>query len=209
MRLLVLAAALMVTMISPFPIHAQDTPRRIVALGDSLTAGYGLADGQSFTTLLAQALNDKDENVVVDNAGISGDTTAGGLARLEDAISGDPKPSLVLVALGANDMMRGIDPAQMKENLNAILQTLKDRNIPALLIGVRMPGTVSGFYGSRYDDVYEDLADKFDIRLYESFLDGVAMDPDLNQSDGIHPNLAGTKIMVKRLLPTVRKALND
>jgi len=183
-------------------------PRRIVALGDSLTAGYGLESGQSFAASLESALNEKGENVKIDNAGVSGDTTAGGLSRLEWAIAGDPKPDLVIVALGANDMLRGLDPAMTRDNLKKILTTLKDRNIPALLVGMKTPGNMGMLYRSAYDKIYPDLADEMDVPLYPFFLDGVALDPKLNQGDGIHPTLDGVNIMVDRILPSVREALN-
>lgn len=204
-----LTSFILALMVMTFASLAQAAePRRIVALGDSLTAGYGLESGTSFTTLLAEALNEKDENVVVDNAGVSGDTTAGGLSRLEWAIAGDTKPSLVIVALGANDMLRGLDPKLTRDNLKSILQTLKDQDIPTLLVGMRTPLNMGPLYSDRYEKIYTDLADEFDIPLYPFFLDGVALDANLNQSDGLHPNLEGVKIMVKRILPTVRKALN-
>lgn len=190
-------------------LAGANEPRRIVALGDSLTAGYGLESGQSFASRLEEALNKEGENVKVDNAGVSGDTTAGGLARLEWAIAGEPKPSLVIVALGANDMLRGLDPAHTQENLASILTRLKDQDIPALLVGMRSPVNMGGFFRSRYDRIYPDLADEYDVPLYPFFLDGVAMEPELNQDDGIHPTIAGVDVMVKRILPVVRKALND
>lgn len=182
-------------------------PARIVALGDSLTAGYGLENGQSFASELQDALNKAGANVRVDNAGVSGDTTAGGLARLDWAIAGDPKPALVIVALGANDMLRGLDPAVTRQNLADILKKLQEQDIPALLVGMRSPMNMGVLFQGNFDKIYPALAKEYDVPLHPFFLEGVAMDPALNQSDGIHPTLEGVGIMVKNFLPIVQKTL--
>ena len=174
-------------------------PIKILALGDSLTAGYGLGEGDGFTTRLHNALKDKGYDVQVINAGVSGDTTAGGRARLDWAL-GD-QPQVAVVELGANDGLRGLDPASTRENLDAILTTLKDRKIPTLLAGMYAPRNLGREYGDRFNAIYPDLAAKHDVPLYPFFLDGVALDPKLNQEDGMHPNAKGVAIVVDGILP--------
>ena len=191
------------------PVLAGE-PVKILALGDSLTAGYGLAEGDSFTTLLQKALKDKGYDVQVINAGVSGDTTAGGRARLDWAL-GD-QPQLAVVELGANDGLRGLDPASTRENLDAILTTLKERKIPTLLAGMYAPRNLGREYGDRFNAIYPDLAAKHDVPLYPFFLDGVALDPKLNQEDGMHPNAKGVAIVVEGILPhltTLIDSLDD
>ena len=190
------------------PVLAQ-TADRIVALGDSLTAGYGLPPGEDFATRLEQALTAEGLNVRVQNAGISGDTTAGGLARLDQAIGGEPKPRLVIVALGANDLLRQVPPADASRNLTKILQTLKDREIPAYLIGMRNPMVIGPFGGGPYARMYDQLAEEFDVPLFPFFLKGVAMDKTLNQPDGLHPNEKGVAIMVRNIAPEIADILKD
>lgn len=192
-----------------FSAHAASAaPLRIVALGDSLTAGYGLEAGEDFATKLQQALIAEGVEVKIDNAGVSGDTTAGGLARLDWAVQGEPAPDLVIVALGANDMLRGVDPAETKKNLAAILDALKAKNIPVLLAGMRSPMNMGPLFRGKFDKVYSELAKEYDVPLYPFFLKGVAMNADLNLPDGMHPNQKGIDIMVENILPSVRKALN-
>ncbi len=182
---------------------------RVVALGDSLTAGYGLPKGEDFATKLQAALIAEGLNVRVDNAGINGNTTADGRRRLEAAIAGEPKPRLVIVALGGNDMLRRVDPAETKENLNFILSTLKERKIPAFLIGMQNPMGFGPFMRGPYADLYDELADEYDVPLVPFFLKGVAMDKTLNLADGIHPNEKGIAIMVANIAPDVAEALED
>lgn len=195
-------------MILVMPVMAMAAePARIVALGDSLTAGYGLEGGQSFASRLEIALKASGQDVRVDNAGVSGDTSAGGLARLDWAVSGTPKPALVLVALGANDMLRGLDPKVTQANLGAILKKLRDQNIPALLVGMRSPANMGPDYQKAFDDLYPDLAREYGVPLHPFFLEGVAMNPRLNQADGVHPTLEGVDIMVANILPIIKKTL--
>lgn len=191
------------------PASAADAPMRIVALGDSLTAGYGLQSGEDFVTKLQEALIADGVHVKIDNAGVSGDTTAGGKSRLDWAISGDPKPRLVIVALGANDMLRGLDPVAAKQNLSDILSALKKKQIPALLVGMKSPTNLGPLYQGKFDKIYPALAKEYDVPLYPFFLDGVAMKADLNQDDGIHPNTKGVAVIVKNILPDVKAALKD
>jgi acyl-CoA thioesterase-1 len=204
--LLMLASLFFVTTAST---QASATTTRIVALGDSLTAGYGLQSGESYTHQLEKSLLDKKYDVRIDNAGVSGDTSAGGLARLNWAIEGDPKPSLVIVALGANDMLRGIDPSITEENLRKILTHLKEQKIPAILFGMRAPFNMPSPYRAQFDPIYKKLAKEFDTPLYPFFLDGVAFKADLNLGDGIHPNKAGIAVMVDKTLPVVEKSLKQ
>lgn len=204
MRLLLFFA--LMTMISA-PAFAQT--KRIVALGDSLTAGYGLQSGEDFATKLQESLIEQGLDVKIDNAGVSGDTSAGGLARIDWAIEGEQKPDLVLVALGANDMLRGIDPAVTKGNLSKILTKLKEKEIPAFLIGMRSPTNMGPFFRGKFDKVYKELADEYDVPLYPFFLDGVAMKADLNLEDGMHPNTKGVAVIVEKITPAVKKALQE
>lgn len=188
---------------------ASAQPLRIVALGDSLTAGYGLQQGEDYPSQLQAALRKEGLDVVIDNAGVSGDTTAGGLARVDWAIQGEPKPSLVIVALGANDMLRGLRAEDMKKNLRAILQKLKDKNIKAVVYGVDSGFNLPLLFRSQYSSAFEDVADEFDVPLYESFLDGVSMKAEYNQADGMHPNTKGVAIMVDKTKEFIIDALED
>ncbi|UEM04034.1 arylesterase [Skermanella rosea] len=188
-------------------LAAAAEPVRILALGDSLTAGYGLPEQDGFTARLQRALRDKGYQADVINAGVSGDTTAGGRARLEWALA--DQPQAVVVALGANDGLRGIDPASTRENLDAILATLKEREVPTLLAGMYAPPNLGRDYGERFNAIYPELAAKYDVPLYPFFLEGVALDRKLNQEDGMHPNAQGVAIMVDGILPHLTGLLDD
>ncbi|MEO3435478.1 arylesterase [Inquilinus sp. CAU 1745] len=174
---------------------------RLLAFGDSLVAGYGLADRESFTVQLEAALLARGVDIQVINGGVSGDTSAGGLARLEWAL-GD-QPDLVLLELGANDGLRGIDPAATKENLADILRELEAREIPVLLAGMYAPPNLGEDYAERFDAIYPALSDEFEIPLYPFFLEGVATDPELNQQDGMHPNAQGVARIVEQIVPYI------
>ena len=178
---------------------------RILAFGDSLTAGFGLAPNQAFPVRLAARLEADGYDVVVDNGGVSGDTSADGLARLDWAM-GD-HPDVVLVELGANDMLRGLDPKQAEANLDAILARLKTAKVKVLLLGMRAASNWGTDYQHAFDAIYPALAKKYDVPLYPFFLDGVAMDPTLNQGDGLHPNAAGVAAIVSRLAPALERVL--
>lgn len=178
---------------------------RIVAFGDSLTAGYGLKPGQAFPDVLQIALKARGHNVEVINAGVSGDTTAAGLARLDWAVGEDA--DAVIVELGANDALRGQPPTETHDNLDAILARLGARNLPVLLAGMRSPENWGSDYRSRFDAVFADLATKHGALLYPFFLDGVAIDPRLNLPDGLHPNVRGIAIIVERILPKVEELI--
>lgn len=203
-------SALFFMLLCLFPLHAKaEAPKRIVALGDSLTAGYGLEAGQDFATKLQEALIEDGVYVKIDNAGVSGDTSAGGLARVDWATAGEPKPDLVIVALGANDMLRTIDPSVTRKNLAGILDKLKAKDIPVLLAGMRSPTNLGPLFRGKFDKMYRDLAKEYDVPLYPFFLEGVAMNKELNLGDGIHPNQKGIAIMVENILPSVKKALKQ
>jgi len=183
---------------------------RVLALGDSLTAGYGLAQEDAFTTRLEGALKARGIDARVINAGVSGNTSAGGRARLDWALSsaGPDGPDAVIVELGANDGLRGLPPEETRTNLDAILARLGERKIPALLTGMLAPPNLGSEYGGEFKAIYPDLAEKHGVVLYPFFLDGVAAEPDLNQDDGIHPNARGVEVIVARILPAVMKVLN-
>lgn len=176
-------------------------PLRILAFGDSLTSGYGLPDADSFPSQLERALIAAGENVKLINGGVAGDTSAGGLARLDWTLA--DKPDLVLLEFGANDGLRGLDPAATRKNIAAMLTRLAQDRIPTLLIGMKAPRNLGADYVAAFDPLYEDLARQFQVPLVPFYLDGVAGDPALNQSDGIHPNAAGVAAIVKRIAPEV------
>lgn len=179
---------------------AADTVR-ILALGDSLTAGYGLAAEDGFVAQLQAALLEVGHDVEVIDAGVSGDTTAGGLARLDWALAAGADAAIV--ELGANDALRGIDPASSRANLDGILSALGDLGLPVLLAGMLAPRNLGSDYVVAFDDMYPELAAEHDAILYPFFLEGVAAQPSLNQSDGIHPNPEGVAIIVEAMLPDV------
>ena len=180
----------------------------VLAFGDSLYAGYGLDQGQSFPAVLERQLEGQGVPARVVNAGVSGDTTAAGLARLSFTLEGLPrKPDLAIVGLGANDALRGVDPSETRRNLDAIMSELARRGIPVVITGMMAPRNLGRDYSSRFDAIYPDLAKRYDARLDPFFLDGVITRPDLLLQDGIHPNAAGIEIMVKRVGPLVAQEL--
>jgi acyl-CoA thioesterase-1 len=180
-------------------------PVRLMVLGDSLSAGYGLEAGESFPEQLVARLTARGHDLVLINASISGDTTAGGLARLDWSLA--DRPDAVIVALGGNDVLRGLDPAAARQNLAGILSKLADRNLPVLLCGMQAPRNLGPDYAAEFDPIYADLAAEFDALLYPFLLDGVALDPRLNLPDGMHPNRAGIAIMAERVLPLAETLL--
>lgn len=173
----------------------------ILAFGDSLTAGYGLAKGEDFPAQLEAILIKRGYPVRVINAGVSGDTTAGGLSRLDWALV--DKPDLVIIELGANDALRGLNPAASKENLAMIISRIKERGIQPLLVGMKAPRNWGQQYVDAFDRIYPDLADEYKIPLYPFFLEGVATDPDLNQPDGLHPIREGVAVIVEKIVPSL------
>ena len=174
---------------------------RILAVGDSLVAGYGLAPEEGFVSQLQGWLVARGAEIEIVNAGVSGDTTAMGRARLEWSLG--TEPDAVLLALGANDMLRGIDPAETRSNLGAMLGLLRERNIPVLLAGMRAGSNLGPDYGIAFDRIYPDLAGQYGALLYPFLLEEVALDPARNQPDGLHPNAAGARIMAAAIGPRV------
>jgi acyl-CoA thioesterase-1 len=205
-RALVNASTLAVAALAATPARAQSARPRLLILGDSLTAGYGIGQAEAFPARLQTALVKAGIDAEVINAGVSGDTSAGGLARLDWAI-GDRPPSHAIVALGANDGLRGLPPAQMQSNLDQILQRLRARGTRILLAGMLAPPNLGREYTDAFAEVFHTLAAKHAVALYPFFLEGVAAIPQLNQADGIHPNPAGVEVLVERLLPQVRQLL--
>lgn len=176
-------------------------PVRIVGLGDSLMAGYNLDPGQGFTDRLQAALRARGHDVTVDNAGVSGDTSSGGLSRLDWSVPDGTQA--VILELGANDALRGIDPKEPGANLDKMLSALKSLDVPVLLAGMKAPNNWGEDYVKSFDAIYTDLAAKYGVPLYPFFLDGVALDPTFSQPDGLHPTASGIGEVVKRILPDV------
>lgn len=182
--------------------HARTT---IVALGDSLTAGYRLRPDQSFPAQLEARLKAMGRDVTVINAGISGDTTTGGKNRIDRVL--EHSPHIVIVELGANDMLRGVNPDVTRGNLDSILHTLTQKNIVVVLAGMKSGLNMGLDYASRFNRIYPDLAEKYDVILYPFFLENVAQQPHLNLEDGLHPNKEGIALVVEGILPSVNVAL--
>lgn len=185
--------------------EARAAAFRLLVLGDSLTAGYGLAAEEAFPVQLQAALKNGGVDVLVINAGVSGDTTAGGLSRIDWALA--DKPTHVIVELGANDALRGIDPKTTRRNLDAIIAKLQSAGVKTMLAGMYAPPNWGRDYEAEFRSIYPDLARQYRIGLYPFFLDGVAARPTLNQADGIHPNKKGVAVIVGRMLPSVRRLL--
>ncbi|WP_231887006.1 arylesterase [Thalassospira xiamenensis] len=184
---------------------AGNAPQTLMLYGDSLMAGYGLSHEDGFAPRLEAALRDAGHNVKVVNSSVSGDTTAAGLSRLEWALVDDP--DVVLLELGANDALRGVEPSQTRENLDAIIGKLRDRDVAVLLAGMMAPPNMGKEYGAEFNEIYPELAAEYQLAFYPFFLDGVAADSSLNQDDGIHPNADGVKVIVERILPQVINVL--
>lgn len=184
---------------------AAERPVAIVALGDSLTAGYGLPAEAAFPARLAKALAAAGLPAEVTNAGVSGDTVTDGLARLDWSIPDGTEA--VIVELGANDALRGLDPAITRAALDTLLGRLQSRHLAVLLAGMRAPRNLGPEYTGRFDAIFPDLAARFGVLLYPFFLDGVAADPRFNLPDGLHPTAAGVDIIVARILPKVEELI--
>lgn len=184
---------------------AMAEPYRIVGFGDSLMAGYGLEPGESFPEKLESALRAKGHDVVIVNAGVSGDTTSGGLARLDWSIPENAQ--LVILELGANDMLRGVAPATVEKNLDAMLEKLTRKDMAVLLAGMRAAPNLGPDYQAAFDSIFPRLAQKHGVALYPFFLDGVAADSGLLLDDGMHPNAQGVDRMVERVLPSVERII--
>lgn len=187
--------------------EAADT-KLVVAFGDSLYAGYNLGATEGFAPVLEAALKRRGIAARVVNAGVSGDTSAGGRSRLGFVLDGlARKPDLVIVGLGANDMLRGLSPARTRENLDAIMAELKKRGIATMLTGMVAAPNMGADYAGAFNAIYPDLAKEYGAPLYPFFLDGVITDRGLLLGDGLHPNPAGVKVMVAKVVPVVEAAL--
>ena len=206
LRRLFVHAGLLIGLAAATPAAAQDV--RILAFGDSLTAGYGLPRGQGFAPQLEDALRRNGIRAFVTDAGVSGDTTAAGRARIGWTLDGlEEEPDLAIIALGGNDMLRGIAPAQTRANMDAIVAELQRREIPVLIAGMIAAPNLGPQYGAEFNRIFPELAEKYRTRLYPFFLANVAGVRALNLPDGVHPNFQGIKRMVTGIVPEVVSAL--
>jgi acyl-CoA thioesterase-1 len=183
--------------------------RRILAFGDSLFAGYRVGQRQSYPAQLQAALRARGINARVTNSGVSGDTTASGLQRFEFVLDGGPRPDLVIVELGGNDLLRGISPIETRENLKNILIELQERNVPVLLMGMRAPPNLGDAYVQAFDGIYPELAEQYGARLVPFFLEPVYDKPQLIQADHVHPTAEGIEKLVAATVDDVAEALPD
>lgn len=174
---------------------------QLVGFGDSLMAGYQLPPGDGFPAKLEAALKAKGQDVTVADAGVSGDTTSGGLSRIDWSVPDGTDG--VILELGANDALRGIPPEQTEKNLETMIERLKDRKIPIFLAGMLAPPNMGADYAEKFNPIYKRLADKYQLTLYPFFLDGVAAHADLQLDDGMHPNPKGVDTMVEHMLPAI------
>jgi len=197
--------SLVLALAAPTGSRAADKPLKLLALGDSLTAGYGLPSDESFAAQLQAGLRAGGAAVSVINGGVSGDTSAGGLARLDWLLA--EQPDCAIVELGANDGLRGLDPAVTFANLDALLTRLEQRHVRVLLAGMLAPPNLGRDYGEQFKTVFPRLAEKHRVVFYPFFLDGVAADAALTQTDGMHPNAKGVAVIVAHILPYVRQLI--
>lgn len=195
--------ALMAAVLIAVPAFAA--PIKILMLGTSLTQGYGLPPGTEIPAVLQARLKDGGVKATIINAGVSGDTSAGGLARLSWSLA--DHPNAAIIELGSNDALRGLKPSETEKNLDTILARLKQAKIPVLLLGMQAPRNLGPEYTKTFDAIYPMLAKKYGVLFYPFILAGVALNPKLNQADGIHPNPKGVKIVVSHILPDVLKLI--
>ncbi|MEM8797046.1 MAG: arylesterase [Pseudomonadota bacterium] len=188
------------------PVAAQE-PLKIVAFGDSLIAGFGLERNEGFVPQLQAILDERGHKVEIVNAGVSGDTTSGGLARLDWSVG--PDADAVILELGANDMLRGLAPEVAAGNLDAMMERLNGRGLPVLIAGMRAAPNLGESYGAAFNRIYPDLAKKYGSLIYPFFLEGVAGNGGLNQPDGIHPTKEGVEVIVKGILPKVEALIEQ
>lgn len=200
-----LLAAGFLTLLTIFPLAAE--PIRIVGFGDSLMAGYRLDPGQSFPERLEQALRERGHDVVIANAGVSGDTTSGGLERLDWSVP--EETDIVMLELGANDMLRAVPPDVTERNLAEMIERLQTRDIEIILMGMLAAPNLGNAYRETFDAIFPRLAESYGVALYPFFLDGVATQADLTLDDGMHPNAEGVDIMVERVLPLIEETLAE
>jgi len=199
--------ALLLHLATPALPAASGGPLKILALGDSLTAGYGLPANDGFTAQLGRALKGAGIDARIIDGGVSGDTVAGGLARLDWVLADDP--NVVIIELGANDALRGLDPAATKASLDAILTRLQQRRCAILLAGMLAPPNLGADYAASFNAIFPDLAKQHGVKLYPFFLDGVAGDASLLQPDGLHPTAKGVAIIVRRIMPALRQTIDQ
>src|SRR5215472_17798012 len=191
-----------------FSVHAEAAqPVKILAFGTSLTQGLNLPPGTEFTAVMQERLKQAGINATLVNAGVSGDTSADGLSRLDWSLA--ERPDAVIVEMGSNDALRGVDPALTEKNLSAILGKLKAAHLPVLLLGMKAPRNLGPEYARAFDPIYPKLAKDYGVLLYPFVLDGVVLNPKLNQADGMHPNPAGVKVIVEKMLPYVEKLVAE
>ena len=202
---MILSVLAMWAFASPAAIAAE--PLRIVAFGDSLTAGLGLSEKNAFPVKLQAALRAKGHDVEVINAGVSGDTASGGLARLDWSVP--DKTGAVILELGANDALRGTEPSATRKALDDTIRRLKSRNIPVLLAGMQAPRNMGPDYIAAFDRIYPELAKEHGVLFYPFFLEGVAAQSQLNQRDGIHPTAEGVDVIVRGIVPYVEKLIAE
>jgi len=198
----------MLSMIAAFAMAVTTThaaPIKVLALGTSLTQGLGVPPGLDLTEVLEARLKASGFDVKVINAGVSGDTSAGGLARLDWSLADHPQAAII--ELGSNDALRGQSPAETEKNLSAILARLKAEHVAVLLTGMKAPRNLGPEYAAQFDAIYPKLAKQFGVLFYPFILDGVAANPKLNQADGIHPNPAGVKLIADRMMPYVKQLM--
>ncbi len=198
-------AVVLCCLTATFSLAAAGKPVQIIALGDSLTAGYGIGIHKSFPSRLQEMFRAEGIPVRVINAGVSGDTTAGGRSRLDWVLGGNPGAKAAILALGANDMLQGRSPEQAEANLEAMIKRFQARGVKVLLCGMLASRSLGEDYKKRFDAIYPRLAKKHDLMLYPFLLEGVAGDPGMNQGDGIHPSAAGAELMAKKLYPMVKE----
>lgn len=179
--------------------------KTLVVLGDSLVAGFGLEPGAAYPEQLSKKLSEEGISVDVINAGVSGDTSTSGLARLDWSVG--EEADAVLLELGANDALRGISPEVTEKNLETVIEKLKERDVEILLAGMMAPPNMGKSYGEKFNSLYERLAQKHEVSLYPFFLEGVVADPKLNLPDGIHPTREGIAVIVENTLPAVRELI--
>lgn len=202
-------AAFLLTLALGFTVTtaARAEPLQLVGFGDSLMAGYQLPPEDAFPARLEKALKAKGHDIVIANAGVSGDTTSGGLARIDWSVPDGTKG--VILELGANDALRGIPPEESRKNLVSMIEKLKSRNIAVLLVGMIAPPNMGDDYAARFNPIYPELAAKYGVELYPFFLDGVVENPGLKLEDGMHPNDEGIGVMVERFLPYAERFIGS
>jgi len=205
--LMALVVAILLCAVALPKSEARERETVIVALGDSLTAGLGLPQSESFPAKLEAALKAQGRNVTVANAGVSGDTVLAALDRLDWALP--PNTSAVIVELGGNDALQGLPPAEIEASLAKIIERVKAKGLPVLIAGMESPRNMGKDYVAQFHAIYPDLAERYGALLYPFFLDGVALDPGLMQEDGIHPNAKGVDRIVQGILPKVDELLTQ